>query len=230
MRLLMVTRADVGTVGYLPHTLPILRRYAKEWGAEFMILDKSYGFFPWRVMIFHELLDKYERIFYIDADIIITKSCPNIFDAVPYDTIGLVFEDKGSRLKDRRARIAHVKSFFGGNEGWNAGYFNAGMFIVSRPHKELFTKINGMLWGDKFKVMGYEQGHLSYQLAKQGHKHVDLGYKWNHMSMFSESWNGSPSRFDSYIIHYAGNGKFPDIGERSRIQLIKDDVKKVYEE
>lgn len=228
MKLLMVTRADVGTTDYLSHTLPILRIYAKKWGAEFKILDKSYGPLFWRLMNFHKLLNEYDRVFHVDADIAITKTCPNIFEIVPYDTIGFVFEDKGSRLENRRTRIAHIKRIYGGNEDWTSGYFNSGVFIISRPHKEIFTKINGKLWGKDFKVMGPEQTHLNYQIMKQGHKYVDLGFKFNHMSMFSESWNGSPSRFDSYIIHYAGKAKFPDKRERNRNQLIRDDIEKIY--
>ena len=53
---------------------------------------------------------------------------------------------------------------------------------------------------------------------------------FNHTSIFSEPWNGSPSRFDSHIIHYAGRGAFPDKGKRSRVQLIRDDIKKTYGE
>lgn len=230
MKLLMATRADVGTTDYLPYTLPILKMYAKKWGAEFKILDKAYGSVFWRLTSFHELLDQYDRILHIDADIVIAKTCPNIFDVVPYDTIGLVFEDKGSRLQNRRARIAHIKSIYGGNEDWFAGYFNEGVFIVSCPHKEIFTKINGKLWGENFKSFepGRSQTHFGYQIMKQGHKYIDLGFKFNHMSMFSEPWNGSPSRFSSHIIHYAGQANFPDKGNGTRTELIKDDIKEIY--
>lgn len=230
MKLLMVTRTDVGEIDYLPYTLPLLKRYAKEWGAEFKILDKSHGPVFQRLLSLYELFDEYDRIFHIDADITITKNCPNIFEIVPYDTIGLVFEDKGSRLKNRRARIAQIKSVYGDNEDWISGYFNAGILIASRIHKEIFTRINGEFWGENFeaKAMGADQTHIGYQIMKQGHKYIDLGYKWNHMSMFSESWNGSPSRFDSFIIHYAGKAEFPDKGGRSRTGLIKDDIGKIY--
>jgi len=221
----MATYSSIDRIDYSQYTLPILKKYAKKWEAEFMNLYTSYGRVPYHHMRFHELLNEYDRIVYIDSDVIINKICPNIFETVPYDTVGLVFEDKGSRLKNRRAQIAHIKNIFGGNENWISGYFNAGMFIISRPHREIFTKINGKLWGIDFKVReGADQAHFSYQLAKQGHKYIDLGYRWNHMSMFSEPWNDSPSRFDSYIIHYAGGGRFSDKGKRSRAQLIKDDI------
>jgi len=94
--------------------------------------------------------------------------------------------------------------------------------------KEIFTKINGKLWGEDFKVFGAIQAHIGYQIVNQDHKYVDLGYKWNHMSMFSEPWNGSLSRFNSYIIHYAGKCKFPDRGKRNRIQMIRDDIEIIY--
>ena len=230
MKLLMVTRTDVGEIDYLPYTLPILKRYAKEWGADFKILDKSHGPVFQRILSLHELLDEYDRIFHIDADIVITKTCPNIFDIVPDNMIGLVFEDKGSRLKNRRRRIRQIKEVYGDNENWSTGYFNAGVLVVSRIHKEIFTRINGKFWGEDFgtKAMGAEQTHIGYQIMKQGHKCIDLGYQWNHMSMFSESWNGRPSRFDSYIIHYAGKAEFPNKGGRSRTGLIKDDARKIY--
>jgi len=232
VKLLMATCADESVMEYARYTLPILRMYAERWGVEFQVLDdQSYnkmggGMWNYRTIVFHELLEEYERIFYLDSDIVINKICPNIFDFVPYDTVGLVLEDKGSRLKNRRGRIAQIKAKFGGNEHWIEGFLNGGLYIVSNIHREIFTKINGKLYDG----MGRDGNHYMYQIIKQGHKYVDLGYKWNHMSMFSEPWNGSASRFDSHIIHYAGGGNFPDKGKRSRNQLIKDDIKKIYNE
>lgn len=211
-------------------TLPFHRMYAEKWGADFKILDDtSYnkmGFAMWnyRTMAFYELFESYDRIFYLDSDIVINRNCPNIFETVPPDTIGLVFEDKGSRLKDRRKRIQLVKNEFGGCEHWTTGFLNGGLYIVSKIHREIFTKVNGRLWNGP----GYDGNHYMYQIMRQGHKYVDLGYRWNHMSMFSEPWNGSLSRFDSYILHYAGRAKFPDKGNRSALKLMEDDIRKIY--
>ena len=229
MKLLMATCADESQV-HAKYTLPIHRMYADKWGADFKVLDDQYynklGFAMWnyRTIVFHELLEDYERIFYLDSDIVINKTCPNIFDFVPYDTVGLVLEDKGSRLKNRRGRIAQIKAAFGGNEHWTEGFPNGGLYIVSSIHRDIFTKINGQLWNGP----GYDGNHYMYQIIKQGHKYIDLGYKWNHMSMFSEAWNESLSRFDSYILHYAGGGKFSDKDNRSVPQMIKDDIRKIY--
>jgi len=234
MKLLMITKADENITAYSRYTLPIHRMYAEKWGADFKRYDDLLIKCPRRLMILRELLkSQYDRILHIDADIIINKNCPNIFDIVPSDTIGLVFEDKGSRLINRRKRIEHVKQIHGGNKNWTEGYWNGGILVISSMHREIFSAINGKLWDDE--QIGKGQAHISYQIMKQRHKYIDLGYKWNHMSMFSEPWNSSPSRFDSYIIHYAGNGKFADKekmkgkskGEH-RIQLIINDIEKIY--
>lgn len=225
MKLLMVTRADESVTAYTKYTHPVLRLFTKRWGAEFKILDASLEINKmWRIMELYNIFEDYDRIFHIDSDVVINKNCPNIFDIVPHDTIGLVFEDKGSRLKNRRSRIMQIKQRFGDNEYWTSGYFNMGVFLASKMHRDMFTKIDGQLWEDA----GLEQTHLNYQMRKLGCKHIDLGYKFNHMSMFSEPWHGTLSRFDSYIIHYAGEGRFSDKGNRTMEKLIKDDIVRIY--
>lgn len=228
MKLLMATRADKAVIEeYAKFTLPIHEMYAKKWNADFKNLHDLPTEHPWRIMILRDLLKSdYDRVLCMDADIIINKNCPNIFNMVPHDTIGLVYEDKGSRLKNRRKRIKRIKQLHGGNEHWTEGYFNGGFFIISSMHREIFTAINGVMWDEN--QMGGGEPHIGYQIITQGHKCIDLGFKFNHMSMFSEPWNGSPSRFDSYIIHYAGGGRFSDKGDRSRAQLIKDDIDEIY--
>jgi len=235
MKLLVITRADESVVEYTRFTHPIIRMFAEKWGAEFKILGSAVGqkvdprreFINkmWRILEFYDIFEDYDRIFHVDSDVVINKTCPNVFEIVPSDTIGLVFEDKGSRLRNRRERITQIKARFGGNEHWISGYFNMGVFLSSRMHREMFTKIDGQLWEAE---VGLEQTHLSYQLMKLKYKYVDLGYKFNHMSMFSEPWNGNASRFDSHIIHYAGDGRFPDKGKRTRNELMLDDVRRIY--
>ena len=135
MKLLMVTRADEGVMAYTKYTHPILRMFAERWGAEFRILDTSLGANGiWRILELYNMFEDYDRIFHIDSDVIINKNCPNIFDIVPYDTIGLVFEDKGSRLEDRRLRIIKIRQRLRGDRHWISGYFNMGVFLASKIH------------------------------------------------------------------------------------------------
>lgn len=224
MKYLMATSADENVIGYTKYTHPILKMFAEKWKADFKIFSSFLNINErWRILEFYKRFEDYDRVFFVDSDVVINKNCPNIFDKVPFDVVGVVFEDKGSRLNNRRLQIAKIKQRFGGNESWICDYFNMGVLLASKIHRDMFTKINGQLWKGEFV-----QTHLNYQMMKFGYKYIDLGYKWNHMAMFSEPWNGGLSRFDSYIIHYAGGGKFPDKNKRSKAQLIKDDIKKIY--
>lgn len=229
MKLLMATCADGKIMDYAQYTLPIQKMWSEKWGADHIILnDPAYSrraMWNYRTLIFYEMLKEYDRILYVDADIIINKDCPDLFEVVPFDIIGAVTEDKGSRKDDRRGRVTRVNAHFG-DVGWKKGYFNMGLYLVSKVHRDMFQRIDGKLWENR----GWDASFYSYQIMRLGYKWTDLGYKWNHMSMFSEEWHGSLSRFDSHILHYAGAATFPDKGERTRAQLIRDDVRKIYGE
>lgn len=229
MRFLIVTRADDGIKEMTDLTHPIIKEFARRWDADFFMLNDNADCndeeakIYYRIMEIYDLLKIYDRVMNIDSDIIINKDCPNLFELVPNDKIGVIFEDKGSRQKDRRRRILNIQSAWG-NIKWKVGYINIGIFLVSRFHGEIFKKFVGRYW----ESMGYADVHLGYQIHRLSLNIFELHWRFNHMSMFSEIWNGSPSRFDSHIIHYAGAGSFPDKGKRSKIQLIKDDVARIY--
>ena len=105
---------------------------------------------------------------------------------------------------------------------------NGGMYIVSKNHRDIFQKVNDKLW----QGLGFDSSHISYQIANLKLDALDMGYKYNHMSMFSESWHGNKDRFDSYIIHYAGGAKFPPTRKPKKGQeyndFIKNDIIKIY--
>jgi len=231
MKLLVATRADGRVKDMSDLTFPLIKQFAKKWNADFMTLSKNadcndkLGKIHYRILDFFDLLKSYDRILHLDCDIVINKNCPNIFDIVPYDEIGTVFEDKGIRQGDRWQRIIDIQTAWGRVE-WNENYINTGVFLVSKPHAEIFKRFKGKLW----IKYGYDDVHLGYQINRLGMKICELSYRFNHMSMFSEKWNGRASRFDSYVLHYAGNAKFPSKGKRSKIQLIKDDIRKIYGE
>jgi len=229
MKHLIVTRAADNIREMADLTHPIIRKFAKQWGADFLVLRNDSdctdegGKVHYRIMELYDLFEEYDRIMNIDSDVIINKNCPNLFSMVPYDEIGVIFEDKGSRLNDRRGRINKVQAAWG-DIGWREGYINIGISLFSKSHKEIFRKVKGRYWEDR----GFPDVHLGYQIHKLGFKICELDWRFNHMTMFSERWNGSPSRFDSHILHYAGQGDFPDRGKRSRVQIIRDDIKRIY--
>lgn len=203
MNRLIATRADGEVEAYTRYTFPYIKKYAEKCDAEFMVIRDNEGLHKhYRILQFYKLFDYYDRIMSIDSDMIIMKNAPNIFDVVPEDSIGTVFEDKGTRQKDRRKRIKSIQKKFG-DIGWKTGYINTGVAVFSKCHKDIFEpKSEEELYMD----LGYDDVYLGYMIRKFGFKIFEMSYTMNHMSLFSEPWNKSPSRFDSYFIHYAGNG------------------------
>ncbi len=151
----------------------------------------------------YELFDKYDRILRLDYDLIITPKCPNLFDIVPEDKIGGVFEDVGISKLDRKERIINIQNHLG-NINWKMGYINAGVVIASKQHKELFnTTLDEINNVQKIKdIITPEQDFFNYMIRKLGFKVYNLNYKFNHIRYFPDN------RFDSYIIHYAGSQLF----------------------
>jgi hypothetical protein len=87
-----VITLGVGEKGqqWLELSEPSMRAYAERIGADFHKITDSTMLYPfgekWRV---GQFLDCYSRIIFLDADIIVRDSAPNLFDLVPENTIGL---------------------------------------------------------------------------------------------------------------------------------------------
>ena len=231
MKKLITVRADSNISGYTDITLPLIKKYAEKWGADFKLLTEEFtystvsdGKFHYRILKLGDLLDEYDKILNLDADIIINKNCPNPFEVFNEDYIYTCLEDKGSRKMQRHQVINNIQKQFG-NIGWRNEYINTGFFMVSKKHKDIFQPIKNTYWNG----FGFDDALLGYNIKKLKLDIKDIGYKYNHMIMFNEAWNGKPKRFNSFIIHYAGAGVF-DNKIPNKFKQIKKDFNTIYEE
>jgi len=219
--LAIVTRADENIRAITDISFPLIKRFAEKWNADFIVLDGESpcqignGKYHYRIMEIANLLKRYERVAHLDADVIITPTCPNLFERVIFENVGTVFEDKGTRQKDRRARIKAVQDVWQ-DVNWTKGYINTGVFVVSYIHDVLFRPFVDE-YGKKqyWTGNGFDDVHLGWMLNYECFGVTELSYRFNHMSMFSESWN-KKDRLKSYIIHYAGGAKFLNSGWESK--------------
>jgi len=228
MKTLIITRCDDNIKNITDISHPLLKKYAEFTKSDFLTLDGS----PpsetdddrphFRIMEAYNLLGEYDRILSVDSDVILNRNTPNIFDVVPYDNIGSVYEDVGSRAQHRRNVMSEAQRKFK-EIGWKQGYINTGFFVVSKPHRNIFTPIDGGYWTG----FGSDDVHLGYQINKHGFNVHELSFRWNHMTMFSEPWNHNAHRFNSHVIHYAGGGTFD---QTDRIGQMKSDLMTIYGE
>jgi lipopolysaccharide biosynthesis glycosyltransferase len=224
MKLAIATRADSDIKAMTDLTFPVIKEFCQKWCAEFVVLNQKPLIMSddqrphFRILELYKLLDQYDRVISLDADVLITKQCPNLFDVVPCNLIGTIYEDKGTRQENRRSKIRNAQKLFG-DVGWEEGYINTGVFVVSKLHRDIFTSIDGKY----YTADGSDDVHIGYQIHKLHFLVQELDYRYNHMTMFSEPWNPeNKNRYNSFIIHYAGAGIFDADCKTRNEQITKD--------
>ena len=196
-------------------TFPIFRTYAQRISADFYhIENKKYTLEYPNIPIFYEvyqlydLLDIYDRIIYLDIDAIINFKCPDLFQIIPREFVGAYIVD-GFTSRHDKDMLDIQKEY--GDLNWTSGYFNAGVMIISKQHKEIYNLENGIFIGTYSN-----QTQLNYNVKKFNYKTFDIGYRNNH----TIASNNSAMRFRSNIIHYAGRGH---INNKNTIEQIRSD-------
>jgi hypothetical protein len=211
---LVLTIAVGDTYKQIAHfTHPTLRAYAERIGADFMAIDESNSSSPhWEKFQIYDLLNQYERIIYLDTDVLVRDDCPDLFDVVPASHLG-VFNEAPFTEARATSLFEVCKEYDVKLPDWDGKYFNTGVMVISRVHKYLFKK------PDKEAFSFYEQGYLNMKIAQDKIWTQELRYQYNRMSCM-DAITGE-ERHASYIMHYAG---FPDLLQV--LSAIQRDVKK----
>lgn len=212
-------------------THPTIRHYADRLDAEFVVIDEQKiclgGTSKFEKFQLFKLLESYERIIFLDTDILVSPNCPNLFYIVPPDSFGAFIVSKHTdyhnysniKIQDVLGKINWKKDSF--NEKIFES-FNSGVMVISKSHREVFNPNNGLLetWStwhrmNSSKVMK-DQTLINYTVQKNKIPIFDIGYKFNHTS----ATNNSKDRFQSHIIHYAGKSHLK--GKDKILQIKKD--------
>ena len=123
-------------------TEPFFVRYAEKCDAELIVLHGSDGVnLPsphWIKFGLYELLREFDRIAYMDADMIIRDDCPSLFDIVPEDHFGIF--DEGE-FTPRNICIREVMKVYSVDiKGWNGTtYYNSGVMVVPKEYRNIFV-------------------------------------------------------------------------------------------
>ena len=167
-----------------------------------------------------ELLKQYDRVLYLDADILITPHAADIFQQYPrLDTVYMF--DEGSQ--DRTKYVQGILSVLPCNNAWPTNgkdliYYNAGLILCSKDSnifalakldelRKSFTHLGGM----------YEQTYWNYLIVRHQLRSESVSSNYNRMAAFGDA----EDRFNAYFIHHAGRSYTRKKKYRSGL-LIKD--------
>jgi hypothetical protein len=198
-------------------THPTIKAYAKKIGADFLCISEkkiSTTSIHWEKFQVFDLLNTYDRILFLDTDLIIREDCPDLFGFVPEDKLG-AFDEAPFTDRSKELIIDTCKAYGVTLPGWNGKYYNTGVMVISKRHKHLFKKPELEYYSF------YEQTYLNMRIAEQKIEMFDLEYRFNRMTCM-DAYTGE-DRHASFIIHYAGCPLEPSLLVDT---VIKKDVQK----
>lgn len=186
------------------------RKVCEKHNWSFEIINKrAYRFLPIRKKIRRiqfekfqvgELLKKYDRILYLDSDILASEDLPDIFKLVPENSIGCVMEDVGPLKWKRDEERLLVQRKLGQIPNWQGGYFNSGMLVLSRMHRPIFST----KWKDLAGGRWADQTTLNYQVRTHGFSICSLPKEFNYHPEMCTEWLKDDHRRNAHVVHYAG--------------------------
>lgn len=186
--------------------VPTMKAYADRIGAEFIYdrQDKA----PKRPLFgkykVYDLLADFDRVLFLDVDLLVRPDSPNIFDIVPEDRFAAFNEGSWcyelNELKCRASflyQVGEAMKLDPTSVDLSSSYVNAGVFVANKSHRDLFAMPED---GEHLSLLLAEQSVLNLRLHHAGIKPYFLPVCFNAMP-----WRWPTMRLDdNYFVHYAG--------------------------
>lgn len=164
--------------------------------------EYSYGKFEKNQI--YDLFDEYDRILRLDIDTVINPDAPNVFD---FDDKYLyaVREDVNDVEVHRQSELRQIQKDLGRIEGWNTHYYNGGVVLASKQHREVFN-IEKIDFDLNLGILK-EQNVFNWRVNKLGFEIKNLGPEFNYFTGIDPiGFNVDSVRRKAYIIHHTVQG------------------------
>jgi hypothetical protein len=147
-----------------------------------------------------KLLDLYDKVIVLDDTCFVAPSCPSLVDLVPENAIGCVLE-KYSPPPDLLAKYLryHQRHYRLPAPLPVASFFNTGVLVLSRRHKDLFAVANADIMAAAEDAWYGDQGLIAKRAFELQIDLADLGVDFN---------------FVGSMIHRAGGPDFAPTSTR----------------
>lgn len=182
-----------------------MKAYADRLEADFVVLDWP-GHPTWPMsakFALGRVLDYYDRIAYVDADVLLRPGCVDLFDMCAPDEMGVVDELPYHRMSPQFGREAGYHKFREKMKlqpiKYLPWYFNAGVVVVPRSHKELLLPPPNPI---PVSHCG-EQDHTNSRLYDTGMKYRLMDRRANWQIWTDHEFRSAPP---DAILHWSGAG------------------------
>lgn len=193
-------------------THELMKKYAKKINADFQIVEGlgNHTHLMYRKLDFNNFLSDYDRVLYIDTDVIIRSNADNIFDEVPYESLGMYDESfpcmnpcfpKYIHEYNKYLKLSDLPTY--DINKWDGRYFNAGVMVFSKHHLNcgIFDQpIIELTQEHLFR----EQSYFNMRIQQCNVVMHDLTLKWNGMGSGLCPNIQESDRLKSHFIHVIG--------------------------
>ena len=201
-----------------------MQQYAEKYGIDFIVVDDNYRTDQhpcYMKQFINTLWWRYDRVFYVDADILILPHAPNIFDVVPPDKLGIYEEGRlyarmCSRIhKNRTPMMQKYVVLYNAAlqeqrltpvdfSAYDGRYFNAGMFICTEQTNPHRPPVGGVM---RLPNSGhFDQNYLNLMIHQYQIPVYELESKWNRLITADSENDGDKDMLHAYFAHYASKG------------------------
>jgi hypothetical protein len=202
-RKVVVTLGDEKFRPITDQTFPLIQKYAQRHGAEFIALtDREYpdANICYEKLRLERALALYDRVLYVDGDVLIHPDAPDIFAAVPREKFAAMDEATYIEGWTEKAIRDQVEPY-GWEDPWNGIYFNAGVMLLSKAHRGIFR---GVLVTDKVNL---DQPYFNVAVRRERIPFFTLPKEWNFLA-YHPYTVVDDIRSRAWFTHFSGNQPF----------------------
>jgi hypothetical protein len=208
----------IGWQGYWRWTHRVMARYADRIGADFIRITEEKRRVPgplgYRLEKFQILdyLNQYERVIFLDGDIVIRPDCPDLFALTPTAELGAMCE---GRFYRRDLVFAEAALFYGIELPVDPSeWFNSGVMVISQDQRSLFVEparielfLSQRPDGSRSPYSWIDMPLFNCQRILRDIRICDLGLRFNYLGSMKDQPNRPFEPEDAFIFHGSGGGK-----------------------
>lgn len=206
-----------------------VKQYANKYGIDYYLQEEPKTILPvyFEKMLLLEKLEQYDRVAYIDADILITPNAKNIFEEYPKQDVFYAYDENDvSEHMDRDPYIKELTPVieWPRNDKGKFVYFNTGVMIFSKLLLPEFKKMLGgeiIPQGPRLSYFG-EQTYYNYWLQYNHIPIKSIAHSFNRMDL--GNYDPNTERYSADFIHYAGPCKYGS----DKYKTMVEDYKNLY--